>query len=308
MTVRVMTWNVRYFAHRLKGLASTRASKRAIAAAVAGLPALPDVIALQEVETRSIRSRASRMAGPAETQLDVFMRHLGEAMTAAGREQPYEPLYFPAHVYRLGRVTFYTTGLAVLVNRTTLTTLEHNGDEPHPITHHRNERLRGVKQTRIAAHVTLATKAGRRLHLVNTHLSLPTAWAPEFWRQERKMGFGVNQLEEAKAVVEFAVRRAGGEPVLVLGDFNSSPASPVYEYVTGHAHFTGAQQALGLIDATRPDSFFTAGFMAMRMHLDHVFGQGVTFTDMEGTLPFGDARSPFSGLSDHSPLVTRVDW
>jgi endonuclease/exonuclease/phosphatase family metal-dependent hydrolase len=308
MSLRVMTWNVRYFAHRLKGLASTRASKHAIANAVAGLAALPDLIALQEVETRSLRSRASRVAGPTETQLDVFMRHLGEALVAAGREQPYEPLYFPAHVYRLGRVTLYTTGLAVLVNRTTLTTLAHNGDEPHAITHHRSERLRGVKQTRIAAHVSVATRDGRRLHLVNTHLSLPTAWAPEFWQQQRKMGFGVNQLEEAKAVVEFALPRAQGEPLLVLGDFNSSPASPVYDYFTGEARFTGAQAALGLLDAQRPSGFATAGFMAMRMHLDHVFGRGVTFTDMEDTFSFGDPGSPFTGLSDHSPLVTRVDW
>jgi endonuclease/exonuclease/phosphatase family metal-dependent hydrolase len=308
MSLRVMTYNVRYFGHRLKGLASTRASKRDIATALAGLEVLPDVIALQEVETRSIRSRATRVGGEDETQLDVFMRQLGHALEEKGRAQSYQALYFPAHCYRLGRVTFYTTGLSVLVNRATLETITHNGAEPHPITHHRNERLRRVKQTRIAAHVTLGTKAGRRWHLINTHLSLPTAWAPEFWSQGPKMGFGLNQLAEAKAVHQFAEQRAEGEPFVVLGDFNAAPASPVYEFFTREAKLVGAQESLGLIDASRPDSFATAGFMAMRMHLDHVFGQGVTFTDMEGTFAFGDERSPFDGLSDHAPLFTRLDW
>jgi hypothetical protein len=43
------------------------------------------------------------------------------------------------------------------------------------------------------------------------------------------------------------------------------------------------------------------------MHLDHIFfGNGVRFVDLEGTLPFGDRRSPFAGLSDHVPLIGRM--
>ena len=50
----------------------------------------------------------------------------------------------------------------------------------------------------------------------------------------------------------------------------------------------------------------TAGFMRLRMHLDHVFaGPGVEWLDFEGSAPFGDKDSPFHRLSDHVPLVGR---
>ncbi len=307
--MRVMSYNVRYFGHGLKGLASTAKSKRLIAEAIAAMAAPPDVIALQEVETRSIRARvASRSPHPDETQLEAFLRHLDRAMKGQGRRQPYEAWYFPAHTYRLGALTFYTTGLSVLVNGQTVATIANNGAKPHPITHHRSERLRRVKQTRIAAHLGLETLEGKRFHLINTHLSLPTAWAPEFWSQNRKMGFGKNQLAEAKAVAEFAAHAARGDPYLVVGDFNASPASPVYEFFTHQAKLRGAQEVLKQIDPTRPDSFATAGFMRLRMHLDHLFGSKVDFLDLEGTFPFGDSRSAFNGLSDHSPLIARFGW
>jgi hypothetical protein len=42
------------------------------------------------------------------------------------------------------------------------------------------------------------------------------------------------------------------------------------------------------------------------MHLDHLFSSpGVRWLDLDGTLPFGDARSPFHGKSDHVPLIAR---
>jgi endonuclease/exonuclease/phosphatase family metal-dependent hydrolase len=165
-----------------------------------------------------------------------------------------------------------------------------------------------VKQTRIAAHLGLETLEGKRFHLINTHLSLPTAWAPEFWSHDRKMGFGKNQLAEAKAVAQFAAHAARGEPYLLVGDFNSSPASPVYEFLTKEANLRGAQEVLKQIDPTRPDGFASAGFLRLRMHLDHLFGSKIDFLDLEGTLPFGDARSPFNGLSDHVPLIASFGW
>jgi endonuclease/exonuclease/phosphatase (EEP) superfamily protein YafD len=122
------------------------------------------------------------------------------------------------------------------------------------------------------------------------------------------MGHGANQLAEAKAVADYAHQVAGPEPFLVVGDFNSAPATPVYRYLTEQAGLVGAQQALKQIDATVPDSFATAGFMALRMHLDHVFSQGkVTFDDLADTYAFGDERSVFTGLSDHVPLITRFE-
>jgi hypothetical protein len=43
------------------------------------------------------------------------------------------------------------------------------------------------------------------------------------------------------------------------------------------------------------------------MHLDHVFhGNGVRFLDLEGSARYGDRRSPFTGLSDHVPLIGRL--
>jgi endonuclease/exonuclease/phosphatase family metal-dependent hydrolase len=220
---------------------------------------------------------------------------------------PYRAWYFPAHVYRLGPIKLYTTGLAVLVDCQRLNVVADNGDRPHPITHVVHERIRRMKQTRIAAHVQLEDLYGRRFHLLNTHLSLPTAWAKEFWSQPKKMGFGKNQLAEAKTVAEFAAHTARKDPYLVVGDFNAAPASPVYSALTRDAGLVGAQEYLKQIDLADPDSFSTAGFMHLRMHLDHVFGQGIEFLDLAETRPFGDPRSPFAGLSDHVPLLTTFE-
>jgi endonuclease/exonuclease/phosphatase family metal-dependent hydrolase len=50
----------------------------------------------------------------------------------------------------------------------------------------------------------------------------------------------------------------------------------------------------------------TAGFMRLRMHLDHVFtGRGLRWLDFDDTHAFGDRTASFHGLSDHMPLVAR---
>src|SRR5271165_1924890 len=112
--LRIVSYNVRYFAHALKGLATTQRSMDGIAHQLAQLQPLADVVCLQEVETRSLRSTlAFRKTG--STQLQAFMEAL-EGDFAQGRKAlPYEAYYFPAHTYRLRRTTLYTTGLAVLV-------------------------------------------------------------------------------------------------------------------------------------------------------------------------------------------------
>lgn len=307
--MRLASYNVRYFGHGLKGLASTTASKLRIAQALLALDPLPDLVALQEVETRSIRAGvAHRGSHPSETQLEAFLRHLAAEFRHRGRVMPYRAWYFPAHTYQLGAVKLYTTGLAMLVNAQTLDVLADNGHKPHHITHHGSERLKKVKQTRIAAHLHLENVKGKRFHLFNTHLSLPTPWAKEFWREKRKMGHGKNQLEEARAVRHYVEGTAKAEPFLVVGDFNSAPATPVYKYLTEEAGLVGAQEVLKQIDARRPDTFSTAGFLNLRMHLDHIFGGNrVEFGDMKDTAPFGDERGHFFGLSDHVPLITTFD-
>lgn len=307
--MRLVSYNVRYFGHGLKGLASTAASKERIARAIAELTPAADVVALQEVETRSIRSRvALGGAHASETQLDAFLRHLDREFRARGLVQPYRAWYFPAHVYQLGPVKLYTTGLAFLVNAQTLHVLSDNGHTPHRITYYHSKRFRAAKQTRIAAHLHLEDVKLRKFHVFNTHLSLPTPWAMEFWQQDAKLGWGKNQYAEAKAVSDFVHATAGTQPFLLMGDFNSAPASPVYQYLTGEAQMRGAQEVLKQIDPANPDGFATAGFMALRMHLDHLFGdKKVEFIDLDETRPFGDQSSRFHGLSDHVPLISRVE-
>src|SRR5919201_244997 len=213
--LRVVSYNVRYFGHALKGLASTRASQRGIASRIAVLEPLADVVCLQEIETISLRSRvAFRGRQPAETQLESFMREVEAAFAGDARVSPYEGFYFRAHVNQLRGVPIYTTGLAILVNVRRLRVEAHNVEAPHHITHHHIERWKDRKQTRICAHMQVTT-AGGPLHVFNTHLSLPTPFAREFWSERRRMGWGPNQLHEARTLAAFVQRHARNEPFIV---------------------------------------------------------------------------------------------
>ncbi len=304
--LRVVSYNVRYFAHSLKGLTSTPRSMHGIARALAALDPLADVICLQEVETISVRSTlAVRPAHAEETQLERFAAALEEAFVELGRANPYHAIYYPAHKYRLaGKANIYTTGLAMLV-RDGLTVLQHNAHQPHDITHRANRRLGGAKQTRICAHLRLGGAHG--LHVFNTHLSLPTPFAKEFWSGGDRMGHGPNQLHEARKLLEFVRAESDGEPFVVLGDFNSSPGSPVYRFLVEEGGLVDAQAALQRCDVATLREWPTAGFMRLRMHLDHVFGSpGVHFLDVSDSHPFGDRKGRFHGLSDHVPWVARL--
>jgi endonuclease/exonuclease/phosphatase family metal-dependent hydrolase len=235
------------------------------------------------------------------------MAALERSFAAAGRPFPYDGFYFRAHANRIRRMNITTHGLAILVNTRRLRVVTHNVDSPHHITHHHVERFRDRKQARICAHLQVEDPSGRRLHVFNTHISLPTPFTRGFWTQGARMGWGPNQLHEARTLAAFVQRHAAGEPFVVCGDFNSAPGSPVFRFLTEEARFQCAQQELGLLDLTRPRAFPTAGFLQLRMHLDHLFfGNGVRFLDLEGTARFGDRGSPFAGLSDHVPLIGRL--
>jgi endonuclease/exonuclease/phosphatase family metal-dependent hydrolase len=303
--IRIMTYNVRYFGHALRGLASSGKSKRGIAKALARLEPAPDIVCLQEVDTISLRaSVAYRRAHPEQTQLECFMAELERAFGATGRESPYQAFYFRAHAYKLAKTPLYTTGLAVLVDRNSLRVANHNVASPQHITFHRVARWRDAKQTRICAHIELLGEH-RRFHIFNTHLSLPTPFVREFWKRGHKMGFGTNQVHEARALAGFIRVRAKEEPFLLCGDFNSAPGSPVFQYLTEEAGITCAQLELGHINGA-PRYFPTAGLMRLRMHLDHLFsGNGVEWIDLEGTTRYGDRKAPFHALSDHVPLIGR---
>src|SRR6266567_253523 len=166
--LRIVSYNVRYFGHALRGLASTRRPKLGIAEALAALDPLADAICLQEVETISIRSRiAFRRSHADEPQLEAFMAALGDAFAAAGKPCPYKAFYFRAHAYGPARLPVYTTGLAMLVHLGRLQVIGTNQGAAHKITHPGMVLWRNQKQTRICAHLRVA-HGGRPVHLFNT--------------------------------------------------------------------------------------------------------------------------------------------
>src|SRR5215471_18078484 len=107
--VRILSYNVRYFGHSTRGLASTRRAMERIAEAIASLDPMPDVVCLQEVETQSIRSTVAHpLRYPEETQLGRFVEMLGRELSARGVRRPYEAYYFRAHAYKVrGGLPFY---------------------------------------------------------------------------------------------------------------------------------------------------------------------------------------------------------
>ena len=264
-----------------------------IASTLARLPALPDLIALQEVETRSWRGGLD-----AAHQVERFSQAFGRELEQAGRDTRYSTLYFPAHQYAGPIAPIYTTGLAILV-ASPLVIEDHNADSPWDITHRRFRWTASWKQTRICGHVGVRTPTGERFDLFNTHLSLPAfidrrgPWYPA------RMGHGKNQLREADSVIECMAERARGSRILV-GDFNSMPDSPVHRKLVEEGGLTD------VFRHTHGDTHWpTNGTWNLRLHLDHVFAcNGLDWLDFEGSQPFG-VPSPFHGLSDHVPKVGR---
>lgn len=302
--LRIVTYNVRYFGHATRGIASTSAVVTKIARALVALDPMPDLICLQEVETRSLRSTTMNPSRhPEETQLDRLMAELYEALRAAGREERYTAYYFPAHTYRLTAATnIYTTGLAVIA-RDTLRLDHHNAGRPHDITHRRL--VKNLKQTRICAHASFTHEGGRKVDVFNTHLSLPNVLTRAFWTQSERMGFGPNQLKEAKMLADFVERERRNDALIVVGDFNALPGSVVDRYLREERGFIDALATARRLSEAERKAWATAGVLNLRMHLDYVYSsQGVEWLDFEGSAPFG-ARGLFDGLSDHAPLVGR---
>jgi endonuclease/exonuclease/phosphatase family metal-dependent hydrolase len=306
--IRIVSYNVRYFGHGTRGLVSTRRSMHRIAEAIAGLEPLADLVCLQEVETRSLRALlAHRPASDSsETQLERLMTMVAEAL--APRHAMYEAHYFPAHTYAVAKgAHIYTTGLAVLAHRDFVVD-HHNAGRPHDITHRRIHALRNLKQTRICAHVRFRrrTAGAHAIDIFNTHFSLPSSMAKEFWTSRVRMGYGKNQLEEARNLVRFVEKERRSDRFVILGDFNSLPGSPVYDHLVGEAGYVDPFARMHRMSADELRNWPTAGFMQLRMHLDHIFsGKGIEWLDFDESHAFGDRTSPFHGLSDHTPLVAR---
>lgn len=295
----IMTWNVRYFGHALRGLRTTSSAMRNAADALSSLVPMPDLIALQEVETRSLRGGLHK-----EAQLARFLRVLHDAMDAKGRPERYRGVYFPAHRYGLNvGPALYTTGLAILVGPR-LEVVADNADEPDEITHHRVSWARRVKQSRIVGHVRVRPRGGGpTLDLFNTHLSLPAFLEVGPHRIHASMGHGSNQLAEIGAVLDALSRRTDESAVLV-GDFNTAPGSAGYEALTS-AGLVDAFAAHHDLDVPDLHGISTAGFAAARMHIDHIFSHPhVLWESVE--VHQVDDRGPFAGVSDHTPKLGRL--
>jgi endonuclease/exonuclease/phosphatase family metal-dependent hydrolase len=307
--MRIVSYNVRYFGHGTRGIASTPKAMDRIAQALAGLDPLADIVCLQEVETASLRSNVAHPRESSEdTQLSRFSERLDLALLAAGKSEMYSAHYFPAHQYKLTPNTHvYTTGLAVLARRGLV--IDHtNADVPMDITHRRPTAVRGLKQTRICAHVRFRDRGGQTVDVFNTHLSLPNAFSAEFWKRSDKMGYGKNQLVEAENVANFVDKERVSDRFVLVGDFNALPGSPVYEYFAETRGYRDAFAAVKGFGAEELRAWPTAGFMRLRMHLDHVFsGAGLAWSDFGETHPFAERGGRFHGLSDHVPLVGTCD-
>ncbi len=297
----VMTWNVRYFGHGLRGLRATPSGMRRAAEALASVVPLPDLVALQEVETRSLRGGLHPQG-----QLLRFLDQLHRALARAGRPERFRGVYFPAHRYGLGRgPAVYTTGLAVLVGPR-LEIVADNAASPDEITHHRVPWTRRVKQTRVVGHVRVRPReGGRPLDLFNTHLSLPAFLEVGPHRVHARMGHGSNQLAEVQAVLDALSRRSDGAAVLV-GDFNTAPGSAAYDALTG----AGLVDAFAHANDLAPQDLHgigTAGFAAARMHIDHIFSDpDVAWKQVHAHQI--DDEGPFRGVSDHTPKVGSFHW
>jgi endonuclease/exonuclease/phosphatase family metal-dependent hydrolase len=279
-----------------------------IATAIASLDPPADIVCLQEVETESLRSTVAhpRTGGRKETQLARLMVMLDDALVAAGREDGYEPYYFPAHAYRLGpKTSIYTTGLSILTRRG-LVVHHHNVHRPADITFRRIHAVRRLKQTRICAHVRLHVAGGQSLDVFNTHLSLPTTLSEAFWTGAARMGYGPNQLREAQNLARFVDAERSSDRFFIAGDFNSLPGSPVYRYLVEERGYEDAFARLYHMSPSELRQWPTAGFMRMRMHIDHIFsGSALRWVDFDDTRVFGDKTAGFHGLSDHVPLMGR---
>ncbi len=303
--VRVMTYNVRYFGHPTRGIASTRGGIVRIARAIAALSPTPHIVCLQEVETNSLRSNILRRTHPEETQLQRLVHELDAALASASKPERYKGYYFPAHAYRItDRTSVYTTGLAVLA-RSDVHVLHENSSGPRSITA-MSAVMGRLKQSRICGHLVFRTEAGAEIDVFNTHLSLPNFMAKRFWTEPARMGFGDNQLAEAKALADFVHGERKAEHFIIAGDFNSLPGSPVDRYLREERGMTnGLQSTLG-VPANEARAYPTAGFMNLRMHLDHLYASpSLQFVDTEGTHPFG-SPGPFHGLSDHVPILAHL--
>jgi len=123
------------------------------------------------------------------------------------------------------------------------------------------------------------------LEIVNVHIASPR-WGVRAWSQFRR------RRDQSRGLVEY-LDRTTGRPRAVLGDFNATPAWPLYrvfarrleDLAQTHARSRGAKPA-------RTWARWVGGPPLLR--IDHCFGSGVRVDDFQVVAICG---------SDHSGLV-----
>ncbi|MFT5435172.1 MAG: endonuclease/exonuclease/phosphatase family metal-dependent hydrolase [Myxococcota bacterium] len=302
--LRLVSWNVRYFAHATRGITSLDGTLRRIAAALADMDPQPDVIALQEIDDVSVRSvvgraRGRKKRGEHVSNFDRFVDQLNNRSLDRGGHH-YQAQFYPAQGHTRA-YPLYSTGLAIL-HRSTLARLDHNGHEPLDITHRRIARLAKMKQKRICAWSRFRTEQNEIFDVFNTHLSLPA-----FLQRTTGGRFGEsdNQLSEIDSVLACVDDCGHANNALLVGDFNAIPGSRVYNRVLETSSMRDAHATWLGAEPPQMMKMPSAGFMNLRYRLDHIFsGPQVEFHDFHATSPYGKAH-PWQALSDHAPLVGR---
>ncbi|MBT9560227.1 MAG: endonuclease/exonuclease/phosphatase family protein [Myxococcales bacterium] len=302
--IRLLSWNVRYFSHATRGITSLDQTQRGIASVIAKMDPQPDIIALQELDDFSIRSVIGRAGGRSKrgepvSNFDRFFESLNRESLERGGHL-YQAQFYPAQGHK-GGLPLYSTGLGILY-RSSLQQVDHNGPEPHDITHRRISQLSKLKQKRICAWGRFRD-GEQEFDVFNTHLSLPAFLKRASGPTGGRFGESDNQVKEIESLLDFVSRTSDLDATVLVGDFNALPGSRVYSTVAerlrdAHATHIGAP----------PDHMVhmhSAGFMNLRYRLDHVFaGRRIQFHDFHDTAPYGRTH-PWVALSDHSPLVGR---
>lgn len=118
-------------------------------------------------------------------------------------------------------------------------------------------------------------------HLMNTHLGI---W---FWERRAQV--------RALLGAEWLVRAGSALPVVVCGDFNATPLSPVYRALSAGLRDVcrGVRRTLGTWPSARP-----------LLRIDHMFVSAEFRVLSCRVTQTADSRV----ASDHLPLVAELDW
>lgn len=222
-----------------------------------------DVVALQEADRGTIRAGGRHVAAALAERLKMAYVRAGVAV-ARGEEQKPKQWYLDFEE-RLGAEEEGDTGVATLSR----------------FAFERAERVElpwfeCAWRPRLSLCAALPFGRGR-LHVFNTHID-PHATLKE-------------QLAQHEAVLKHASRVGGGEPTVLLGDFNtliSKARAETRALLESHGYETPFRSGTGT---------WRAGLL--RLHADWVFGRGLRFTR------WGVARR--AGVSDHWPVWAEVE-